>query len=214
MYLLIFPILFLSGCNSSNTSQSDINNTNNTINTINVVDKQTNENLDNKLEKLIDLAYFYKGKETDLLKGNMINLGGNNGYIVIHTPSLTVTLDALDNIQKYQDYNLVNAKNSYNKVKDKLTIYGFLYGNDMDFIKNSTTIIKINNKVIHPIRCVAEQFSNTSKYFPNPAYIGGCISYFNIADLGDAKNFQFAIVINGNETKFDVDLNKLKFNEF
>ena len=211
IWLLVLLILFLNGCNYNNPPQL---NTNNIVSITNIVDKQTNENLDNKLEKLIDLAYFYKGKETDLLKGNMINLGGTNGYIVIHTPSLTVTLDALENIQKYKDYNLDSAKNKYNEVKDNLTIYGFLYSNESDFMKNPTTVIKIDNKIIHSINSSGEQFADTSNYFPNPAYIGGCISHFNISDLGDTKKFQFIIINNGVETNFIVDLSKLIFNEF
>jgi len=214
LYLLIFPILFLSGCNSSNTPQSNINNTNNTISTINVVDKQPDKSLDDKLQNLIKLAKTYKGKQADLLKETKINLGETNGYILIHTSYFAIIFDALKNIQKYKDYNLDSAKNKYNETKGIFAIYCSLYGNESDFMKNPTTIIKIGDKIIHPTYNSGQEFVKTSEYFPDPAYIGGCVSYFNVSDLGDAKNFQFIIVINGNETNFDVDLNKLKFNEF
>jgi len=214
LYLLIFPILFLSGCNSSNTPQSNINNTNNTISTINVVDKQTNKELDEKLQSLIEIAKTYKGKQGNLLNENKIDLGGTNGYILINTPFFEITLDALKNIQKYQDYNLENARSKYAEVKDIFAIYCFLYGNDMDFMKNPTTVIKIGDKIIYPTYNSGHDLVRTSEYFPDPAYICGCTSYFNISDLGDSKQFQFAIIINGNEINFDVDLNKLKFNEF
>ena len=211
LYLLIFIILFSSGCSpNNNTLQSNANNIDNTIN-----DQPENSKiLDEKLQSLIELAKTYKGKQGNLLNENKIDLGGTNGYIVIFTPYFEVTLDALKNIQNYQDYNLENAKNKYCETKDIFAICCFLYGNEPDFMKNSTIVIKIGDKIIYPTDSSSQQFSNTSEYFPDPAYIGGCISYFNISDLGDAKNFQFAIVINGEETNFDVDLSKIKFNEF
>ena len=211
LYFLFFIILFSSGCSPNNTYQSNTNNIDNTINTTN---EQSNKILDKKLQSLIELAKTYKGKQGNLLNENKIDLGGTNGYIVIFTPYFEVTLDALKNIQNYQDYNLENAKNKYYETKDIFAIFCFLYGNEPDFMKNHTTVIKIGDKIIHPTDSSGQQFSNTSEYFPDPAYIGGCISYFNISDLGDAKNFQFAIVINGDETNFDVDLSKIKFNEF
>jgi len=206
--LLLLIILFLNGCSSSNTHQS------NTATKVNTTNKQTNKELDEKLQSLIELAKTYKGKQGNLLNENKIDLGGTNGYIVIFTPYFEVTLDALKNIQNYKDYNLENARNKYYETKDIFAIFCFLYGNEPDFMKNHTTVIKIGDKIIHPTDSSGQQFSNTSEYFPDPAYIGGCISYFNISDLGDAKNFQFAIVINGEETNFDVDLSKIKFNEF
>ena len=178
LYLLIFPILFLSGCNSSNTPQSNINNTNNTISTINVVDKQPYNLLDDKLQNLIDLAKIYKGKQSDLLQETKIDLGGTNGYILIHTTYFSVTLDALKNIQNYQDYNLEKAKNKYNETKGIFAIYCSLYGNESDFMKNPTTIIKIGDKIIHPTYNSGQEFVRTSEYFPDPAYIGGCVFIF------------------------------------
>jgi len=208
--LLLLILLFLCGCSPNNTLQSNANNIDNTIN-----DQPENSKiLDEKLQSLIELAKTYKGKQGNLLNENKIDLGGTNGYIVIFTPYFEVTLDALKNIQNYQDYNLENAKNKYCETKDIFAICCFLYGNEPDFMKNSTIVIKIGDKIIYPTDSSSQQFSNTSEYFPDPAYIGGCISYFNISDLRDVKNFQFTIVINGNETNFDVDLNKIKFNEF
>jgi len=221
LFLLII-LLFLCGCSPNNTLQSNASNidNNNTINTTNKITNtsakqpENNKILDEKLQSLIELAKTYKGKQGNLLSENKIDLGGTNGYIVVFTPYFEVTLDALKNIQNYQDYNLENAKNKYYETKDIFAICCFLYSNEPDFIKNPTTVIKIGNKIIHPTDSSGQQFSNTSEYFPDPAYIGGCISYFNISDLGDVKNFQFAIVINGKETNFDIDLSKIKFNEF
>jgi len=210
LLLILFILLFLSGCNSGNIPQLDKNNISNSATKAN---EQSSKILDDKLQNLIDIAKTYKGKQSDLLQETKIDLGGTNGYILIHTSYFAVVLDALKNIQNYQDYNLEDAKNKYNETKGIFAIYCSIYGNESDFMKNPTTIIKIGDKIIHPTYNSGQEFVRISEYFPDPAYIGGCVSYFNVSDLRDAKNFQFIIVINGKETNFDVDLNKLKFNE-
>ena len=175
LLLILFILLFLSGCNSGNIPQLDKNNISNSATKAN---EQSSKILDDKLQNLIDIAKTYKGKQSDLLQETKIDLGGTNGYILIHTTYFSVTLDALKNIQNYQDYNLEKAKNKYNETKGIFAIYCSLYGNESDFMKNPTTIIKIGDKIIHPTYNSGQEFVRTSEYFPDPAYIGGCVFIF------------------------------------
>ncbi len=131
-------------------------------------------------------------------------------YISVTTPYLLVATLALSNAEKYKDTTLNDALNLLKSIKT-LEVSAEVYGDKIDFAKDVDAVIKINGKVIHPVKVDKEDFADTSAKWPDsPAYYAANVYYFNLKDIPRNAKIQFIIIYPNREEKFNIDLSKMK----
>jgi len=184
---------------------------------------QNNESDTIKIKKYLKLGIKNKNKINNNLKDNTIK-NSNSESIIISNTLLEIARLSAEYSNLLRTYTLADAKQYYYQNKDKLRISmvfveeGDEGGNkkkDEDKIGNA--VIVIGENIIQPISRKVVSLDDENKDTENKENKPKIklVTYeYDLNLIRDNKVFKFIIVENDKKSIFDVNLGRLKFNEY
>jgi len=221
--------VYISDITNTNTTQQDLTLSQSHIQ-LNNPKTQTiikdNESNTTKIKKYIKLGINNKNKINNTLKDNTIKNPQGESIIISNTLLEIARLSAeYSNLLRI--YNLADAKQYYYENKDKLRIsMVFVEEGDEDNSnkkdkkdedKIGNAIIAIGENIIQPIsrKVVSLDDGDGNSEGDEDKPKVKLVTYeFDFNLIRDNKVFKFIIVENDKKSIFDVNLSKLKFNEY
>ena len=184
---------------------------------------QNNESDTIKIKKYIKLGIDNKNKNNNTLKDDTIK-NSNLESIIISNTLLEIARLSAEYSNLLKTYNLVDAKQYYYENKDKLKIsMVFIEEGDeggsngkkdkKDKDKEGNAVIVIGENIIQPLSRKVVSLDDESGDGNAPKT--KLVTYeFDLNMIRDSKVFKFIIVEDDKKSIFDVNLGKLKYNEY
>jgi len=183
---------------------------------------QNNESDTIKIKKYIKLGIDNKNKINNKINNNLKDNTIKNQQgdsIIISNTLLEIARLSAEYSNLLRIYNLADAKQYYYENKDKLRISMVFIENedenkkkDKDKIDNA--IIVISENIIQPISRKVVSLDDESEDGDSKIKTKLVTYEYDLNIIRNNKVFKFIIVENDKKSIFDVNLNKLKFNEY
>ena len=222
--------LYNTDTNNTNTTQQDLTLSQSHIQLNNPKTStiiKNNESDTIKIKKYLKLGIDNKNKINNTLKDNTIK-NSNSESIIISNTLLEIARLSAEYSNLLRIYNLADAKQYYYENKDKLRISMVFIEEDegkkdkKDEDKIGNAIIAIGENIIQPMSRKIVSLDDESENDKNENGSEDedkpkvkLVTYeFDLNLIRDNKVFKFIIVENDKKNIFDVNLSKLKFNEY
>lgn len=115
-------------------------------------------------------------KDFSLIKKWIFYSKTSDDYVIVFAPYLLLTVSA---VQKYSNYLEINEEDISLAQNGFLAILLTPYGDKIDFAKDYYCVIKLGDKIIHPLKFDNLNFAKVRDNWPySPAYYADCTYYF------------------------------------
>jgi len=187
---------------------------------------KNNESDTTKIKKYIQLGIDNKNKINDKLKDNTIK-NSNSESIIINNTLLEIARLSAEYSNLLKVYNLADAKQYYYQNKDKLRISMVFVENEdenkkKDEDKIGNAVVVIGENIIQPTSRKVVSLDDESENGGNENESEDenkpkikLVTYeYDLNIIRNNKVFKFIIVENEKKSIFDVNLSRLKYNEY
>lgn len=148
-------------------------------------------------------------KDLSLIRKWVFYSKNSKDYVIVVTPYLFLSMSAM---QKYSKYLEINNDDISLAQSGYLSILLTTYGDEIDFAKDYYCVIKLGDKIIHPLKVENPTFAKVSDNWPySPAYYADCSYIFSIKDIPRNSKVKIVIVKGiGKEESYDIDLSNVE----
>ncbi len=126
-------------------------------------------------------------------------------HVIIYTPSLNLALSAASNAREYR--KLSDSEIDAFVEDEKIMFRVKLYGNSQDFADNIKAVIKLRNKIIHPVKTIPDNSPETTAYWPDsPPYFA--VNTYIFKDYGQIADrvIRFTVIKYTGEDEYTINM--------